>query len=127
MMRPSENLAMEKTLLRVFHEERLLATKVKPAANFGARLRGLMFYREWPGIDGLLLHPCDSVHMFWMRFDLSLIYLDADGKIIKLVDRIGPNRIGPTLKNSRYVLEARPGIPSEFGLRLGDRLRWEKM
>jgi uncharacterized membrane protein (UPF0127 family) len=113
---------MEQTLLRVFYRERLLAARVKLAADFAARLCGLMFYRDWPGgIDGLLLYPCNSVHLFWMRFDLSLIYLDGDGRILELADRIGP-----TVRGTRYVLEARPGIGAECGLRRGDCLRWEE-
>jgi uncharacterized membrane protein (UPF0127 family) len=118
---------MEQTLLRVFRRERLLAVRVKLAADFLSRLRGLMFYRDWPGgIDGLLLYPCNSVHLFWMRFDLCLIYLDSDGRILELTDRIGPNRIGPTVRGARYVLEARPGIGAECGLRRGECLWWEK-
>jgi uncharacterized membrane protein (UPF0127 family) len=117
---------MERTLLQVFHKQQLLAARVKPAADFLSRLRGLMFYRNWPGIDGLLLYPCDAVHLFWMRFDLSLIYLDDEGRILELVDRIGPNRIGPLVRGARYVLETRPGIGAECGLKRGDCLRWEK-
>lgn len=112
-------------LVQVYRNDRCLLNHIKLARDFGTRWRGLMFYPELPGIDGLLLYPCNAVHLFWMRFELSLIYLDHGGKVLHLVDRIGPNRIGPTIKGAYYVLETRPGFPGASGLRIGDQLEWE--
>ncbi|HYH04289.1 MAG TPA: DUF192 domain-containing protein [Bacillota bacterium] len=114
----------DERLVQIFRNNECILTNVRLAESFGARMRGLMFYSEWPGIDGLLLYPCNAVHMFWMRFDLSLIYLDRDGKVLHIVERIRPNQIGPRIKDAYFVLETRPGFPGEYQLQIGDVLGW---
>jgi uncharacterized membrane protein (UPF0127 family) len=109
----------------IYRAGQCLLPRVRVAERFGTRWRGLMFYRQMPGIDGLLLYPCNSVHMFWMRFALSLIYLDRDGRILQVVERIAPNRIGPIVKGACYVLETDPGLPGRMQLTCGERLQWK--
>jgi uncharacterized membrane protein (UPF0127 family) len=111
------------TIVSIYRaDHQCLLPRVKVAQRFGTRWRGLMFYPQMPGIDGMLLYPCNCVHMFWMRFSLSLIYLDRDGCILKMVEQIVPNRFGPLVKDAYYVLEARPGLPGQRQLTRGQRL-----
>lgn len=114
----------DERLVQIFRDNKCILSEVRLANGFWSRLRGLTFYRELPGIDGLLLYPCNGVHMFWMRFDLSLVYLDRKGKVLHIVEQIKPNRIGPRIKGAYYVLEARPGFPGENNLQVGDVLGW---
>ena len=58
--------------------------KVKIADTFFTRLAGLMFQKKLPQGTGLLLVPCNSVHMCFMRFSIDVIYLDKDYKIIEI-------------------------------------------
>jgi uncharacterized protein len=104
--------------------ERLFA-KVKLARTFGAKWRGLMFYPELPAIDGLLLCSCHSVHMFWMRFPLALIYLSREREVIFTVNSLAPNKLGPSVKAAFYVLEAQAGTVAAKNIRVGDRIWWE--
>ena len=39
---------------------------------------------------GLLLEPCSSVHMLFMRFAIDVIYLDEDLRIKKIVRNLWP-------------------------------------
>ena len=55
------------------------------ADTFWTRLHGLMFKSQLGKNEGLWLRPCNSVHMCFMRFTLDIVYVDATGKIIKLV------------------------------------------
>ena len=63
---------------------------VEIADSFLSRLRGLMFRRRLPEGRGLLLAPCDGVHMMFMRFAIDVVYLDADLRIKKIVRRLPP-------------------------------------
>lgn len=64
--------------------------EIEFADNFFARLRGLMFRRQLAEGCGLLLAPCNSVHMLFMRFAIDVVYLDKDFRIKKIVRDLTP-------------------------------------
>ena len=63
---------------------------VELADNFFGRLLGLMFRRRLPEGRGLLLAPCNSVHMLFMRFAIDVVYLDENFRIKKIVRDLTP-------------------------------------
>ena len=64
--------------------------EIELADNFLKRLRGLMFRRRLEEGRGLLLAPCNSVHMLFMRFAIDVIYLDENFCIKKIVRNLTP-------------------------------------
>lgn len=58
---------------------------IELAYDFLKRFRGLMFRRRLDAGNGLLLAPCNSVHMLFMRFAIDVIYLDENFCIKKIV------------------------------------------
>ena len=54
---------------------------VMVADSFFTRLAGLMFRQKLPPATGLLLVPCNSVHMCFMRFAIDVVYIDKEYKI----------------------------------------------
>lgn len=64
--------------------------EVELADSFLGRLRGLMFRRRLDQNCGLLLAPCDGVHMLFMRFAIDVIYLDKELRIKKIVRNLAP-------------------------------------
>ena len=64
--------------------------EIEIADNFFKRFRGLMFRRRLEAGRGLLLAPCNSVHMFFMRFAIDVIYLDENFCIKKIVRDLTP-------------------------------------
>ena len=64
--------------------------EIEIADNFFKRFRGLMFRRRLAQGRGLLLAPCNSVHMFFMRFAIDVIYLDENFCIKKIVRDLTP-------------------------------------
>jgi uncharacterized membrane protein (UPF0127 family) len=83
---------------------------IRLCRSFLCRLRGLMFVSTLPPDWGLLLAQGRSsradaaVHMLWMRFDLAIVWLDADWIV---VDTVHARRWQPFL---------RPGAPARFVL-----------
>ena len=115
---------MPRQLLTIFRGREVLFEKVGLANSFGSRLRGLMFYPALPEIDGLMLSPANSVHTFWMRFPLDLIFLDGNGKVILTYNNITPNRICPAVKGAGYVLETTAGTVAKYDIQKQDSLWW---
>jgi len=95
--------------------------------------RGLM-YRERlaPGTGMLFLFPEDADHVFWMKntlVALDMIFVDAEGTVVGVVERAEPLTTGPRQvgRPSRSVLEVPGGTAAERGVRRGDRVRVEEI
>ena len=58
------------------------ALTVHLATNFWQRFRGLMLRRPLPPATALLIAPCNSIHMCFMRFAIDAVYLDKQGRIL---------------------------------------------
>ncbi len=86
------------------------------------RLQGLMFKTHWAADQGLLFRHCNSVHTCFMRFDIDLVYLDAQWRITHIVPHLRPWRMSVGARGSVHVLELAAGSVQRLGWRLGDAL-----
>lgn len=73
------------------------------ASDRRARLLGLALLRDPPPC-ALLLPRTRSVHTFGMRFALDLVWLDGEGRALR-VDRAVPPRRLKACRPARAVLE----------------------
>ena len=64
--------------------------KIRVASKFWARVRGLMFVRDMPDDEGLLIERCSAIHTCFMRFPIDATFLDSDGNVVKVVRNIKP-------------------------------------
>lgn len=64
--------------------------EIEVAETFLGRLRGLMGRSRLDKGTGLLLAPCNSIHMLFMRFALDVVYLDKEYCIKKIVRGVPP-------------------------------------
>lgn len=89
------------------------------ARGFRARLRGLMLTRPLPPGQALLIPRCASVHTFFMRYALDLVYLDAHGTIVRLQRHVRPWRLSWGGAGARQVVEMTAGGIDRLGLQAG--------
>jgi uncharacterized membrane protein (UPF0127 family) len=73
--------------------EPLARLDVRRARTRRARLLGLAGLRELPPGSGLLLPRTRSIHTFGMRFALDLLWLDADGRVVRVDRDVPPGRV----------------------------------
>ena len=62
----------------------LLGFEVPVAKTGLSRLLGLAFLPRERAGAGLLIPGCRCVHTFGMRFDLDLLFLDRDGRVLEI-------------------------------------------
>ena len=86
-----------------------------------ARMRGLLGRRSLPSGEGLLLKPGASVHTFFMRFPIDVVFLDREGGVIAIAPELRPWRAAGR-RGARAVLELPAGECERRGLHTGDRL-----
>ena len=82
-----------------------------------ARTRGLLGRRALPPGEGLAFRE-KSIHMFFMRMPLDIVFCDADMQIVRVVHELPPWRMAGC-RRARYVLEIGPGEAARLGLREG--------
>jgi len=96
------------------------------ADSFMSRFLGLMFRNNLE--RGLILKLPSSrsrrgsaIHMFFMKFPLDIIFVDADKKIVDMVS-IEPWKTYTPKDPAKYVIEMEKGSINNFNLEIGDEL-----
>ncbi len=84
-------------------------------------MRGLLGRRDLPRGEGILLRPAASVHTWFMRFPIDVVFLDRELRVLKVVPGLGPWRMASG-RGARAVLELAAGECERRGLEAGDRL-----
>ena len=91
------------------------------ADRVAARMRGLLGRDELEPGTGMLLSPEPSVHTFFMRFAIDVVFLDKAKTIVKIVHDLRPWRAAGARK-AVAALELPAGAAAAAGLRTGMRL-----
>lgn len=106
----------------------VVAQNAEIADSLWSRFRGLMLRSPasfGPGA-GLLIDPCSSIHMFFMRFPIDVLYVDRNDRVVRVQRGIKPWRVGPLhTKGARYVVELPAGTIDKTGTQVGDRISTE--
>lgn len=96
---------MTKTLI---YESKKIAD-IYIADTFLKRFMGYMF-RKKPHHEAILIKPCNSIHTFFMKFSIDVLFINDNMEIIKKIERLRPGRIITPVKGASMVLEARSGL-----------------
>jgi uncharacterized protein len=89
------------------------------------RLKGLLGRRSLPPGEGLLLRPASSVHTFFMRFPIDVVFLDRDLRVLSIARDLRPWRAAGR-PGARAALELPAGECERRGLRIGDSVAFAK-
>jgi len=104
-------------------KQKELAGDVRIARNPWTKFWGLMGRRPLPAGQGLLLRPCTSVHTFFMRFPIDVIFLDKTDRVVKIIPAMKPWRAALGGRGAHSALELNGGCVEAAGLEVGDTLR----
>jgi hypothetical protein len=99
-----------------------VADRVMLADTWWARLRGMMGRPEPANGEGMLLSPCQSVHMYWMKYPLDVAFLAADGRVVEAYHGLQPSNRSRWHRDAHQALELRAGALAETGTEVGHRL-----
>lgn len=102
--------------------DRLLITHGEVADTFWMRFRGLMGRSPLKDGEGLVLKGDKSIHTFFMRFAIDVVYADRAGRVVRVDTAMLPNRIGPIVFDAAYILEMPVGAIQASGTAVGDQL-----
>ena len=75
-----------------------------------------------PAGCALLFERCRSVHTIGMRFALDLVWVDAEGAVVRVDRAVGPRRVR-TCVAARGVIETAAGDGERYAAALGSAAR----
>ena len=93
--------------MKLMYEEKEI--ELKQCKSFYSRLLGFMFKKNIN--SSLLFDKCNSIHTFFMKENIDIIFLDKSGQIIDIKENIKPYKIITSKKNTYSILE----LPNNLG------------
>ena len=116
---PLVNRSAAPYVLRNSRNGRLLATSLETAFDSKSRNRGLLGRDRLQEGAALILAPCSSVHTFFMRFAIDVLFAARDGRLVKAHHAVRPWRVALGL-GAFAAIELPAGTAAFAEVRPGD-------
>ena len=87
----------------------VLAQNAVVADTVFSRLKGLLGRKDFIEGEALIIKPCNSIHTFFMRFPIDVLFIDKDSRIIKTISSLKPFRLTCIYFNAAFVIELPAG------------------
>ena len=113
-----------KTVRVETQDGRVVCEHCAVADTFWTRFRGLMGRSELPRGEGMLFRPGGSVHMFFMRIPLDVVFCDRELRVLAIRPDLQPWKTAGT-RGATVTIELAAGEAAARALRVGDVLRLE--
>jgi uncharacterized protein len=84
-------------------------------------MRGLLGRHGLESGEGLLLRPTGSVHTFFMRFPIDVVFLSREGEVLKITQALPPWRTAGA-RRAKVALELAADEADRREIRVGTRL-----
>lgn len=85
-------------------------------------MRGLLGRAGLPSGEGLLLSPCNSIHTWFMRFPIDVIFADAHWRVVAVRTGVGAFRVAVGGLQARHAVEVQSGWADLDGVQAGRQL-----
>lgn len=112
--------------MKIFNQSRniLLAGEAAIAGTFFKRAVGLLGKSEFKKGTALVLRPANSIHTFFMRFPIDVLFIDKEDKVIKAISCLKPWRITVASFATVMTIELPCGTLQEIPTTEGDILKF---
>lgn len=90
-------------------DDRILCTRCHTARTRLARLVGLLATGDLAIDEAVWIERCASVHALGLRVSIGCAFVDADGRVLRVVDPLPRGRV-VSARGARAVIECRAGV-----------------
>jgi uncharacterized membrane protein (UPF0127 family) len=97
----------------------VIVSKATVVKGFFQRALGLMFRKSMDSEEALIFYSAESIHMFFMKFPIDVVFLDKNMRIIKICAALKPWRMAACL-SSRITIELAADKARETNTDVGD-------
>lgn len=78
------------------------------ADSFMKRFLGYMLQKE-PHYESILFQPCNSIHTYFMKFPIDVLFIDENMEVCKKIEGLKPGKIIMPVKKASMVIESKEG------------------
>ena len=103
-------------------KQKTIADVVYFADNSFKRMQGLLGKKSLGISEAMIIKPCNSIHTFFMRFPIDVLFVDKHNKVVKIITNLPPFRLSPLCFASQFVVELPVGTIQATRTSLGDQL-----
>jgi uncharacterized membrane protein (UPF0127 family) len=96
-----------------------LASELEVAKSFAARSKGLLGRDGLRPEQGMLIDPCSSVHTWFMRFPIDVVFLDGKNRVVGLRRNMKPWRMAWSWRGAKTI-ELPVGVIATTRTQVGD-------
>jgi len=89
------------------------------------RMKGLLDRKELKKGQALVLKPCNSIHTFFMRFRIDVLFVAKDNAVIEAIPNIRPFRLTYIYFNAALAIELPTGTIQSSSTSKGDSILLE--
>ena len=100
----------------------VLADKAVIADTLFTRMKGLLGRAGLARGEALVIRPCNSIHAFFMRFTIDVLFLDRQNKVIATLNNLLPWRVSPVYWKGYSVVELPSGVIQKSETAVGDEI-----
>jgi hypothetical protein len=104
-----------------------VAERCRVAASLRERTVGLLATPSLASGEGLLIERTQSIHMFFMRYAIDVVFVDRDAMVTRTVAALRPWRVVWWARGARDCLELPVGALAASGTTAGDQLGVEQL
>ena len=112
--------------VRVVGPRDQIVGEVEEARTAWTRMVGLLGHSTLRRGEGLLLAPAWSIHTWFMRIPIDVVFLDADGRVLRVCHELPAWRMVSGTRKARTVLEFGAGTLATAPLLPGDLVRLDR-
>ena len=109
--------------IRNLTRKTMIADRVSIAGTALERMAGLLGRKAFNAGEALVIAPCRSVHMFFMKFSIDVIFVDHQGAVVGLCPCIQPFRLSPFFLKARSAIEVPAGTIGSSQTQIGDTIQ----
>jgi len=100
----------------------MIADKAIIADTFLSRMVGLLKHSSLAKGEALVITQCNSIHMFFMKFAIDVIFVDKKDCVVGLIRNIKPFHLSPVFFKAKYAIEVPVGAVDQSHTGKGDIL-----
>ena len=121
--KPASEKSSPRLLIRNLTRHSILASQAEVANQAASRNKGLLGRTALNPGEGLWIVPCESVHTFFMKFPIDLVYIDRNKKVKKIRSHVRPWRLSACL-SAHSIIELPAGVIQNTQTGPGDQLEF---